>query len=230
MTYDLISFDLDGTLVDTEIPVNTAFFDTLYRLAPPDYRKFDIDYIFEKCMGTSIDGIFAQMAKEVSQVITPEMQAKVIAGYQDIFPGYLEKHLKPDPEQIAILEELSSRFKTCVTSNGMRRNVENSVRIAGLSDIFRRNIFTAEQVANPKPAPDLILYAAERMGVSDLSRVLHIEDAVRGAQAGLAAGATVIGITKHAKDKNKSTAELQNAGVQHVFDNWADIADFALKL
>ncbi|HAJ90429.1 MAG TPA: hypothetical protein DCM27_05385 [Rhodospirillaceae bacterium] len=149
---------------------------------------------------------------------------------QDIFPGYLEKHLKPDPEQIAILEELSSRFKTCVTSNGMRRNVENSVRIAGLSDIFRQNIFTAEQVASPKPAPDLILYAAERMGVSDLSRVLHIEDAVRGAQAGLAAGATVIGITKHAKDKNKSTAELQNAGVQHVFDNWADIADFALKL
>lgn len=229
MKYDMIIFDCDGTLVNTEYAVNSAFVNTIHELANPEYRKFDVPYILKNCIGGTVATIFDRMGQDVKNPISQEMRTQIVAAYQEIILPHLKAHLTPEPELQAILKDLSSQFKICVASNGLSQTVGKSLMVAGLSDIFGKNVFTAENVAKPKPAPDLILYAAEKMGVTDMSRVLHIEDAARGAKAGVAAGANMIGYTGHTEHKNQAAADLTAVGAQRVFDNWNDIAAFILR-
>lgn len=226
--YDLIIYDNDGTLVDTELPVNQAFLDTLHKYSD-EYRKFDVPYILRECIGTTPRAIFDRMAEDVRSPLSDNLIEEVLQEYQLIVPDYYKSHIIPDPEQIEILTLFSQKFKQCVASNGFINNVISSLKTGNLSPIFGQYVYTAESVKNPKPAPDLILYAAEQMGVTDMSRVLHIEDAPRGAQAGIAAGATVVGYIAHTHDKKKAASDLQAVGVTAVFDNWKDFRDFALS-
>jgi HAD superfamily hydrolase (TIGR01509 family) len=229
MEYDLIVFDCDGTLVDTEHALNTAFIQKLHELAPQAYKQFDVPYILENCMGKTVPGIFDRMEEDTGISIVPILRAKIIAAYQSILPESLKLHLKRDPLLINILESLSAHFKICVASNGLAKTVGMSLAAAGLSAIFKENVFAAEHVAHPKPAPDLIRYAAQKMDATNMSRILHIEDAPRGAMAGIAAGVNVIGYTGHADNKNDAADKLREVGVIHVFDTWEDIAAFVIK-
>lgn len=229
MNFDLIIFDCDGTLVDTEYAVNAAFLESVYKLAPPEYKKFDVAYILKNCIGGTVYDIFGRMAQDVKIPLSNNVRDQIIKDYQDIVPKYLKIHVQHDPNLIEIIKKLSSYFKVCVASNGRIRNVVNSLDSAGLSALFGQNIFSAEQVNAPKPAPDLIFYAAQKMEVSDMSRVLHIEDTDRGVMAGVKAGAKVIGFTGHSKDKVQSSTQMISAGALEVFDRWKDVYAFTLK-
>jgi len=229
MKFDLIIFDLDGTLADTEYAVNAAFLESVHRLAPKDYKKFDVNFIITKCIGGTVYDIFTRMAQDVTTPVSDEVRDAIISDYQDIVPEYLATHVKPDNDLIDKLRDLSKKFKVCVASNGRYRNVLNSVIAAGLSEIFKENVFSAENVENAKPAPDLIFYAAQKMGVTNMARVLHIEDTEKGIRAGVAAGAVAIGLTKHSKDKLLANQEMMKSGATHVFDTWDAIHTFALS-
>lgn len=89
--FDLAIFGCDGTLVDTEIPVNQAFITKLHEHAPADYRHFDVDYNLHKCVGATFYGIFDRMAQNVQTIISDTARDIVIKQYQDIYPEYLKK-------------------------------------------------------------------------------------------------------------------------------------------
>ena len=88
---------------------------------------------------------------------------------------------------VALLEDLDRRGITyCVASNGTRERIEASLRAAGLLPRFADRLFSAEQVAHPKPAGDLFLHAARTLGAVP-SECLVIEDTPPGIAAARAA-------------------------------------------
>jgi beta-phosphoglucomutase-like phosphatase (HAD superfamily) len=102
----------------------------------------------------------------------------------------------------------------CVASSGDHERIRRGLRGAGLLDRFRdAAIFSAEDVVHGKPAPDLFLHAAERMGFEPASTVV-VEDSEAGVQAGVAAGMRVLG---YAPDP-AGTAALAAAGAEPFGD------------
>lgn len=118
---------------------------------------------------------------------------------------------------LAVLENLKGRLPFCVASNGERQSVLSSLALAGILDryVAEKHVFTKNQVARGKPAPDLFLFAAEKMG-ADPARCLVVEDSVAGVTAGVAAGMAVMGFTGTAHDRTAQEIRLKDAGAAPV--------------
>jgi HAD superfamily hydrolase (TIGR01509 family) len=111
----------------------------------------------------------------------------------------------------------------CVASSGRPESIENKLRLTGLWERFEGRIFSAAEVEHGKPAPDLFLHAAERMGV-ELEACAVVEDSPFGVQAGHAAGMRVF-----AYSGGIMPAEhLRKADV--VFDDMSDLPDLLEKV
>ena len=102
----------------------------------------------------------------------------------------------------------SLKISTCVASNGRPGHIENSLKITGLYKYFEGRVYTASEVAYPKPAPDLFLYAVDKMGFSKEECVV-IEDSIPGVTASVRAGIRVFGLVKMSSEK-----ELTEAGAE----------------
>jgi HAD superfamily hydrolase (TIGR01509 family) len=103
-----------------------------------------------------------------------------------------EAGLRPIPGIPAALDALSCR--SCVASSATPERLQHTLSLAGLLDRFHPDIFSAVLVARGKPAPDLFLHAAARMGAVPRCCVV-VEDSLPGIAAAVAAGMTAIGFT-----------------------------------
>jgi HAD superfamily hydrolase (TIGR01509 family) len=102
----------------------------------------------------------------------------------------------------------------CVASSGDHERIRRGLRAAGLLERFpEQAIFSVEDVAHGKPAPDLFLHAAARMGFDPASTIV-VEDSAAGVQAGVAAGMRVLGYA----DAPGAAAALRDAGAQPFAD------------
>jgi HAD superfamily hydrolase (TIGR01509 family) len=110
--------------------------------------------------------------------------------------------------------------KTCVASSGRPDRLRHALSLVGLYDRFSPNIFSAVEVAHGKPAPDLFLHAAERMGVPP-GRCVVIEDSLPGVTAAVAAGMTVIGFVGASHCRPGDAARLATRGAAAVIDDMA---------
>lgn len=223
MTYDLIIFDCDGTLSDSESLNNKAVSEVLFDLGYPQYT---VEYCFENYVGTTTLNIKARVEKENGTQL-PESFVDLFIAKVTSSQG---EFLKPTPGSVEAAEILSKSFRVCVASNGEPELVEGSINAIGLGSVFSSDqIFTKDLVKRGKPAPDLFLYTAARMS-TDPQKVIVIEDTPTGAQAGLAAGMYVIGYTgvSHAPEEVKK--ELQDLGVPAVFSSWPEIVAHILSL
>ncbi|MBM3368377.1 MAG: HAD-IA family hydrolase [Betaproteobacteria bacterium] len=108
----------------------------------------------------------------------------------------------------------------CVASNSIAERVRVSLGATGLLERFEGRMFSADEVAQPKPAPDLFLHAARRMGVEPGARTV-IEDSVTGVRAALAAGMTVLG---YAGAAHADPAAMRVAGAE-VFTDMKQIGE-----
>lgn len=214
MKYDLIIYDCDGTLVDTHVPVNQAFLDTL---AKHGYSQFDLGYIERECFGLSVSDLMKRLSLDAGH----DLPEEIIPEYQLLVPDYLSRHVQPDEEQVRIICGLGEIFKQCVASNGLINNVKASISAAGLSSIFAEpHIFVSGHVARPKPFPDLIHHVQKVMGSKS---AIGIEDSPTGIQALTAAGVPSLGFTRFASDKQALARNLKAAGALHVFDTWPQV-------
>lgn len=219
MGIDLVIFDNDGTLADSESLNNAAVATLLQRLG---FEKYTLDYCVENMVGKTMNDIVYLVESEENTKLPDDF----IERFVRIVCEESDKLLQPVKGAVEAVRELSEKYKICVGSNGERENVFVSQRSIGLFDFFTdERIFTAGQVARGKPYPDLFLYAAEKMGVSP-HRSLVIEDSSTGVRAGVAAGMRVIGITAVAHNKPASAQFLKHAGAEQVFDQWPDIVDY----
>ncbi|MFF0425793.1 HAD family hydrolase [Streptomyces sp. NPDC004520] len=203
MRYDLVIFDNDGVLVDSEPISNTLLAGYLTELGhPTTYEESVRDY-----MGSAMHRIH-EVVEERSGKKLPEdfddvFHARVFAGFQ--------AELEAVPGAGEVLKGLAAAgVPYCVASSGSHERIRVGHRKTGLDVHFRdETIFSAEDVGRGKPWPDLFLYAAERMGVAP-ERCVVIEDSGPGVRAALAAGMDVYGFTA-------MTPEAKLAGAKGFF-------------
>ncbi|MFD5429966.1 HAD family hydrolase [Streptomyces sp. NPDC127084] len=188
MRYDLVIFDNDGVLVDSEPIANTILAEYLTELGhPTSYEESIRDY-----MGSAVhrihDLVLERTGQRLPEVFDDTLHARTFAAF--------EQALQAVPGVGAVLEKLvADQVPYCVASSGSHQRIRVGHRKAGLGAWFRdENTFSAQDVGRGKPAPDLFLYAAERMGVAP-QRCVVVEDSPLGVAAARAAGMDVYGFT-----------------------------------
>ncbi len=215
--FDLIIFDCDGTLVDSEGLNNLA----TRQIFAEEGLVSDQDYALSNWMGKTVANIVLSVQMETGKILPPDIGERYIKRCTELQSGGLQ----PVPGAPDFVDKARARFKTCVASNGERVNVLRSLEITGLMPFFTEaTVFTKVQVKNPKPYPDLFLFAASHMD-ADPARTLVIEDSGTGVTAGVAAGMTVWGFTGTSHNPDLQKKHLEEAGATRVFTSLIHMMD-----
>ncbi|WP_327254325.1 HAD family hydrolase [Streptomyces sp. NBC_01244] len=188
MGYDLVIFDNDGVLVDSEPLANSILAGYLTELGhPTSYEESLRDY-----MGAAVHRVHDLVRERTGQDLPPDFDTALHARTFAAF----ERELKPVPGVEGVLAALvESGTAYCLASSGSHERIRVGHRAAGLDEWFEEEwIFSSEDVGKGKPAPDLFLHAADQMGVAP-GRCVVIEDSPLGVQAALAAGMDVLAYT-----------------------------------
>ncbi|MEW2610455.1 HAD family hydrolase [Streptomyces sp. NPDC047880] len=214
MRHDLVIFDNDGVLVDSEPISNRLLAAYLTELGhPTSYEESIRDY-----MGSAMHRIHELVLERTGQRL-PE-------SFDDVFHARVFAAFEQELVAVAgasqVLEKLTADgVPYCVASSGSHERIRVAHRATGLDRWFdEERIFSSQDVGRGKPAPDLFLYAAERMGVAP-ERCVVVEDSPLGVQAALAAGMDVYGYTAMA------TAE-KLAGAGRLFSDMGELPDLLL--
>jgi HAD superfamily hydrolase (TIGR01509 family) len=209
MRYDLVIFDNDGVLVDSEPISNRHLAAYLTELGhPTSYEESIRDY-----MGSAMHRVHELIQERTGRRLPDDFDevfhARVFAAF--------ERELAPVDGTFDVLEKLVAEgVPYCVASSGSHERIRVGHRTTGLDRWFGEGlVFSAQDVGRGKPAPDLFLYAAERMGVAP-ERCAVVEDSPLGVRAGLAAGMDVYGFTA-------MTPAEKLTGVQGHFSDMAEL-------
>jgi HAD superfamily hydrolase (TIGR01509 family) len=205
--FDLVIFDCDGVLVDSETISASTLADNLTRIGFP----VDRDYVNEHYLGRSFDVIKADYARRTGRQLPQDFAD---AWYRDLFAAF-RRDLKPIPGAADVLARL--RIPTCVASSSAPARLALSLQVTDLASLCGPHVFDATMVRRGKPAPDLFLYCASRMGAAP-ARTLVVEDSITGIAAALAAGMTAwafVGGSHYAAGRD--TTPLRRAGAARIF-------------
>lgn len=216
--YDLIIFDCDGTLVDSEYLNNKISSDLLIELGLTDYTPMRC---MEEFSGRTWTDIKATLEARHKITLPPTL----IETYIQTVQNKMAEMLKPIKGALDFVQACNAvpDLKICVGSNGQRENVTQSLNLQGFDDYFHdENTFTRIQVPNGKPAPDLFLFAAKKMGVEP-ARCLVLEDSATGVLAGVAAEMDVWGFVGASHDPENQEKVLLEVGASRVYTDFIHI-------
>ncbi|MFC9587913.1 HAD family hydrolase [Streptomyces yangpuensis] len=188
MGYDLVIFDNDGVLVDSEPLANNVLAGYLTELGhPTTYEESVRDY-----MGAAVHQVHDLVQERTGERLPADFDETLHARTCAAF----EQELKPVPGVEEVLGALTAHgIGYCLASSGSHERIRVGHRVAGLDGWFEEEwIFSADDVGQGKPAPDLYLHAARQMGVEP-TRCVVIEASPRGIEAAAAAGMDVYGFT-----------------------------------
>lgn len=188
MVPDLIIFDCDGVLVDSEPISLSVLLDVLREAgcAMTDAQAW------EQFLGRSIGTVAKVLEDQYAMELTPEHLRQIRAK---LYTRFLDE-LGPIKGVRAAVTELTKSLgcPICVASSSQPERIRLSLDVTGLADLFGAHVYSASMVERGKPAPDLFLYAAAQMGVAPENCVV-IEDSEAGIRAAQAAGMRVIAFT-----------------------------------
>ena len=208
---DLIIFDCDGVLVDSEVLSCRCLSEALAGYG----IDLGVDQALDLFLGRSITAVlehYEALGRSIPERFSTELRAGVRAAFLSA--------LCPIDGVGSVLEGL--QIPHCVASSSDFDRVSLSLSLTGLTPHFDSRLYTSQMVQRGKPAPDLFLYAAEKMR-ADPRRTLVIEDSVSGVAAGKAAGMTVWGFVGGSHYQSRDgKAILSEAGADRVFGRMAD--------
>jgi len=177
-----VIFDCDGVLVDSEriaVRIDVAVLTELgWPMAEAE--------VVERFMGRTNE----YMASQIEAHLGRPLPANWEEPFQHLYREALEAELKPVPGILEALDGIATA--TCVASSGSHERIRDTLGLTGLYSRFVGRIFSASEVAHGKPAPDLFLHAANRMGVQPADCAV-IEDSRYGVEAARAAGMRAFG-------------------------------------
>lgn len=201
MPANLVIFDCDGVLVDSE-PISNRLFQAM--LAEIDVH-LTLDDMYEHFVGRSMPACMERVAR-LRGAPVPE---GFLTRLQQRTEEELRAHVQPMPGIRDVLDGLAPSY--CVASSGAHSKIRTSLGATGLLDRFEGRIFSAQDVARSKPAPDLFLHAAATLGYPP-QRCVVIEDTPTGVRAGVAAGMRVFGF-----EATTPRQRLVEAGAHRTF-------------
>ncbi|MBC9245674.1 HAD family hydrolase [Paracoccus sp. 11-3] len=209
---DLIVFDCDGVIADSEVLATDVLIDDLKVIGMPITR----DEVQRDFLGQS----FQSMAAKLEQRFGRPLPTDFADSYREHLLQRFETDLRPTPGFPDMLRGIVR--PVCVATSSAPPRVERTLDLLGLRDLFGKNVFTASQVKNGKPAPDLFLFAAAQMQ-TDPANSLVIEDSPAGVTAAQAAGMRVL----HYRGGSHRPASI--AGVQS-FGDWRDFPQLLAQI
>ena len=184
-SYDLVIFDCDGVLVDSERLTVHEEARMLTELGWP----VTADEVVGLFMGLSLATELEMVADRLGPAAAEKFEHDLVPRLTAIF----DAELTPVDGIPALLDALAHKgVPTCVASSGLPDGIRRKLDRTGLREHFGDRISSASEVEHGKPAPDLFLLAARRMGVPP-ARAAVVEDSVPGVEAGVAAGMAVYG-------------------------------------
>ncbi|WGS20670.1 MULTISPECIES: HAD family hydrolase [unclassified Bradyrhizobium] len=206
MSFDLVIFDCDGVLVDSEVISCRAHAETLTRHGYP----ITPDGVLKRFLGVS--------DREARQIVETEIGRRLPDSFEAEVKQATLGFYADDLNAIAHVSDAISALNLpkCVASSGTPEKIRHGLSCAGLYDQLAPHIFSATQVKRGKPAPDIFLFAAEQMGARP-ERCVVIEDSVHGVTGARAAGMTVLGFHGGSHCTAEHEDMLRKAGTAATF-------------
>ncbi|WP_445191265.1 HAD family hydrolase [Sphingomonas sp. Tas61C01] len=216
MKPDALLFDFDGVLIESEYAGNRQLAEWLTAAGHPTTPEAAM----EQFMGYAGADFLARVEAYIGHAIPPDFHAareaedaRVMAEGIDAVAG-----------AVAFVRALPADLPRAVVSSSSTRWIRRHLDHIGLADAFGDHVYSGrEHVARGKPAPDLYLYGAARLGVP-IDRCAIIEDSPVGATGAVASGGHVIGFCAGAHCGVGHADRLREIGVAAVAGDFAEVA------
>ncbi len=210
---DLVIFDCDGVLVDSEIigcQIEAAY------LAAAGF-PISLAEILRDFVGRSSAAMNVAMEEKYGRSLPAGLEAEIKARILDAF----RSELRPVAGIHNVLEGLA--VSVCVASSSDSDRIRQSLELTKLAHFFEPHLFSATMVVRGKPAPDLFLHAASQMKVEP-ARCVVVEDSIPGVMAALAAHMPVIGLSAASHCDANHAVRLRAAGATEVVTSTSALA------
>lgn len=209
MKPDLIIFDCDGVLIDSELIACSVDAEELSRLG----YAITPEEVVRRYAGVPAAEMYAEIEAHLGHALPEDFAATV---ERRVLTAY-RQDLRPIVHAADTIRRLS--WRSCVASSSKPSKLGLGLIETGLFELFYPHIFSATLVPRGKPAPDLFLLAAERMD-AEPHRCLVIEDSVAGVTAARAARMPVLGFVGGSHCTAEHGQTLRAAGAELIFDSF----------
>ena len=214
----LVIFDCDGVLVDSEL-IDARIRSECFRAEGFPVTLEDLQESSGISGAGLADMIRTRFGRPLPEGFMQATRAKIMSALID--------ELRAIEGISELLRSLTMRL--CVASNSHLDRVRHSLEVTGLLQFFDPHVFSAIMVERGKPAPDLFLFAAQRLNVSPAD-CLVVEDSVHGIIAAQAAGMEVVGFSGGSHCQTGHGERLIAAGCKRVFARMSEIGEFLYSL
>jgi beta-phosphoglucomutase-like phosphatase (HAD superfamily) len=199
----LLIFDCDGVLVDSELLANAAVARLMSDLGHPMTTEEAVKVF----TGLQLNDVLALAEALLSFPIPADLGT---AAGQQLLERFRREVLSALP------------YPRCVASSSTRERLQLSLEVTGLAELFGDRVFSAEQVEQGKPAPDLYLFAARSVGARPADCIV-IEDSTLGIRAAVAAGMGTVGFVGASHATPELADQLRMAGARTVVTSMSDL-------
>jgi HAD superfamily hydrolase (TIGR01509 family) len=215
-TTELVIFDCDGVLVDSE-PISIAVLVEALAAAGVTMSEEEAHVRF---LGRSL--------KSMSEILHDDYGLAIDAAFLDAMRKVLYERFRAELRAVEGVAETVDALGIahCVASSSQPERIRLSLTVTGLLSRFEPNIFSASMVARGKPAPDLFLHASAAMGVAP-GKCVVVEDSPAGIAAAKAAGMRVVAFTGGSHAKTPGHREtLLRLEPDALFDDMRELLQF----
>jgi HAD superfamily hydrolase (TIGR01509 family) len=208
---ELVIFDCDGVLVDSEVLSCRCLSEALGEAG----IEMSTAQVLELFLGRSTAAV-VEYCRAAGRPVPENFLTDLAARVRETF----RSQLKPISGVGTVLAQLP--LPHCVASSSDLSRVRFSLELTGLAAYFGQSLYTSQMVKHGKPAPDLFLHAASGMG-AEPRRTLVVEDSVSGVMAGKAAGMKVWGFVGGSHYRAQEGSDLlREAGADRILASMAD--------
>jgi len=209
----LIVFDFDGVVADSETIANTVLAELVTELGWP----MSVDESMRTFMGKRAEEVIASAV-----ALTDRMPADRLAA--ELSQRTLAQFRRELREITGVRDYLAAfpQMKRCIASSSSPERLAACLAILDLAAAFGEHVYSASIVPRGKPHPDLFLHAAAQLGVAP-SDAIVIEDSEGGVRAAVAAGMTPIGLLAASHIRDGHEARLRDAGAAHIAHSYREV-------
>ncbi|MEM7057941.1 MAG: HAD family hydrolase [Pseudomonadota bacterium] len=211
-SFDLVIFDCDGVLIDSEHLACGADAQMLTEAGYP----ITTEEVAKRFAGVPHDAMYATIEDDWGQALPAEFKDQVLDHITTLY----RTELQPIPGVVDMLQRLD--LPKCVASSSAPSKLALGLVETDLFDVLYPHIYSVALVERGKPHPDIFLYAADQHAIAP-ARCLVVEDSTAGVCAAKAAGMTALGFTGGSHCPSGHDKALRAAGADHVIANISDV-------